>query len=170
MADEESVVEDLLAPQRAATSLSLLDELAGRAQFNLRATYHEHVVLAEVVAADPEIAELRERTRDLPEDAAYAERVRLGELVARAMEHKRELRRRGAARRRPAPTSPATSSALRRRASSTCSTWRCSSTTTGGPSSRSTSRGWRRRSTSGSGCAWSARSRRTTSSGGAGWA
>ena len=48
-------------------------------------------MLAEVVAADPEIAELRERTRDLPEDAAYGERVRLGELVARALEDKREF-------------------------------------------------------------------------------
>jgi hypothetical protein len=46
-------------------------------------------VLAEVVAADPEIAALSERTRGLPEDSAYGERVRLGELVARALDEKR---------------------------------------------------------------------------------
>ena len=46
-------------------------------------------MLAEVVPPDPEVAALRERTRDLPEDAAYGERVRLGELVARAVEVKR---------------------------------------------------------------------------------
>lgn len=88
LADEDSVVADLLEPHDAYF-VALLDELAGRSQFNLRASYHEQVVLAEVVAADPEIAELRRRTRDLPEDVAYGERVRLGELVARAVEQKR---------------------------------------------------------------------------------
>ena len=88
MAEVDDVVEDLLEPN-AGYFMSLLDELSGRAQYNLRATYHEPVVLAEVVAADPEIAALRERTRELPEDAAYGERVRLGELVARALEDKR---------------------------------------------------------------------------------
>ena len=47
-------------------------------------------MLAEVVDSDPEIARLRQRTRDVPEDVAYPDRVRLGELVARAMEVKRE--------------------------------------------------------------------------------
>ena len=88
MADAESIVEDLLGPNVEHFAM-ILDELAGRVQYNLRATYHEPVVLAEVVAADPEIAALRERTRDLPEDSAYGERVRLGELVARALDDKR---------------------------------------------------------------------------------
>jgi len=88
MSDQDSVVQDLLAPSEEHFT-ELLDELQGRAQFNLNATYLEPVVLAEVVADDPEIAELRERTRDLPEEAAYGDRVRLGELVARAMEDKR---------------------------------------------------------------------------------
>jgi len=90
MVDEQSVVEELLAPNEQYFA-QLLAELAGRAQFNLRVGFHEPVVLAEVVAADPEIRRLHEHTRDLPEDAAYADRVRLGELVARAMEDKREL-------------------------------------------------------------------------------
>jgi len=88
MSDAESVVEDLLAPQ-VDHFADLLEQLQGRSQYNLRATYHEQVVLAEVVAADPEIAELSRRTRELPEEAAYADRVRLGELVARAVDAKR---------------------------------------------------------------------------------
>ncbi len=48
-------------------------------------------MLTEVVTADPEIRRLHEITRDLPEDASYADRVRLGELVARALEDKRLL-------------------------------------------------------------------------------
>lgn len=87
--DPGSVVEDFLAPHHDRFA-GLLEELAGRAQFNLRATYNEAAVLAEVVAQDPEIARLRERTRDVPEEVAYPDRVRLGELVAHAMEAKRE--------------------------------------------------------------------------------
>jgi hypothetical protein len=88
MSDAESVVEDLLAPQLEHFA-DLLEQLEGRSQYNLRATYHEHVVLAEVVGGDPEIAELSRRTRDLPEDVAYPDRVRLGELVARSVDAKR---------------------------------------------------------------------------------
>jgi hypothetical protein len=84
-----SVVDDLLAPEEERFT-QLLEDLAGRHQFNLRATYNEAAVLAEVVADNREIAVLRERTRDLPDDLAHPDRIRLGELVARAMEGKRE--------------------------------------------------------------------------------
>jgi len=77
----ESREEDLLA---------MLGDLSGRQQFTVRGRYNEHAVLAEVVAEDPEVAVLRERTRDLPEGAAHGDRVRLGELVAHALEAKRE--------------------------------------------------------------------------------
>ena len=90
LVDRESVVTELLEPD-AGYFAALLDELSGRAQYNLRATYHEPVVLAEIVAANPDIAALRELTRDLPEDAAYRERVQLGELVAREMEGRRAV-------------------------------------------------------------------------------
>jgi hypothetical protein len=85
--DDEAVVEDLLAP-RVAQLVATLQDLVGRSQFTVQASYHEDVVLGEIVAADPQIAELRRLTRDQPEEAAYGERVRLGELVSRALEHK----------------------------------------------------------------------------------
>lgn len=83
--DAEALVEELLVPQEEGL-VQLLERLRGRRQFNLRATYHEDVVLAELVHTDPEIRALRQRTRDLPEDASYPDRVRLGELVARELE------------------------------------------------------------------------------------
>ena len=86
--DDDDVVAEVLAP-RVAELTDLVEQLRGRVQLNLQASYHEDVVLAEVVASDPEVAALRERTRDLPEDAGYGERVRLGELVSRALEAKR---------------------------------------------------------------------------------
>ena len=89
LADADDVVRELLEPQ-AEHFAALLDELAGRHQFNVRGRYNEPAVLAEVVSEDPEIAALRERTRGLPEHVGQAERVRLGELVSHALERKRE--------------------------------------------------------------------------------
>jgi hypothetical protein len=80
-------VEDLLAPAEDDLA-AVLESLRGRVQFNLKASYIEDVVLAEVVAADPTIRQLRERTRLVPEDAARADNLRLGELVAQALEDK----------------------------------------------------------------------------------
>lgn len=87
--DRESVVRELLAP-RHDDFTGLLTQLEGTAQFNLRATYREEQVLAEVVAENPEIAELHRRTRDLPPDTVHPDLVRLGESVSHAMDRKRE--------------------------------------------------------------------------------
>jgi gas vesicle protein GvpL/GvpF len=67
-----------------------LIDLAGKVELNVRAVYEEDVVLREVVNDDPEIARLREVVHDRSEDATYYERIRLGELVAQAVEHRRE--------------------------------------------------------------------------------
>jgi hypothetical protein len=87
--DERQVVTDVLAP-RAEELADLLVALAGRSELKVRARYVEEAVLAEVVAADPEIRSLRESTRDVPEDVSWSDRVRLGELVAHAVEAKRQ--------------------------------------------------------------------------------
>ncbi len=89
LADPDDVVQTVLGPEEEYFA-SMLAELAGRRQFVVRGRYNEQAVLAEVVAADPEVAHLRAITRDAPEHAARAERVRLGELVAHALEQKRE--------------------------------------------------------------------------------
>ena len=89
LSDRESVVSDLLATSHDRF-LELLASLENCRQFNLRATYVEEQVLGEVVATNPEIAELRRRTRELPEGTMHPDLMRLGELVSRAMEHKRE--------------------------------------------------------------------------------
>jgi hypothetical protein len=83
--DDREVVEELLAP-RLGELTDLLDLVEGRVQYNLRATYVEDAVLSEIVLGDPEIRDLRDRTRGLPPDAAVGDRIRLGELVARAWE------------------------------------------------------------------------------------
>ena len=86
--DSADIVAELLEPMHDRW-LELLTALRGRQQFNLRGTYHEASVLEEVVTENPQIADLRARTRELPEDLAHPDRVRLGELVAKAMADKR---------------------------------------------------------------------------------
>jgi gas vesicle protein GvpL/GvpF len=89
MDGSEDVRRDLL--ERHHDDLcAQLAELAGKVELNVRAVYEEDVVLREVVQEDGEIASLRNAVRDRSEDAAYYERIRLGELVAQAMERKRE--------------------------------------------------------------------------------
>ncbi|HYY03347.1 MAG TPA: GvpL/GvpF family gas vesicle protein [Gaiellaceae bacterium] len=77
------VHDELLAPRRDEL-LSGLAQLDGRVQLNVKATYDEELLLAGIVATDPEIARLREATRTLG-DAGYYERLRLGERVAEAV-------------------------------------------------------------------------------------
>jgi hypothetical protein len=85
--DQDAVRTDLLEPGHDRYH-AMLDDLAGQTQFVVRARYDEEQILTEVVAENPEIAQLRAATRDSPDDASYGDRVRLGELVARALEAK----------------------------------------------------------------------------------
>jgi hypothetical protein len=87
--EEAGVVQELLAPhqQRFVEALARVD---GLVQFTLKGRYEKDTVLREIAEADEEIMALRERVRDLPEDASYYDRIRLGELVVAAMEQRRE--------------------------------------------------------------------------------
>lgn len=87
--EADGVVEELLAPNEEFFS-KVLDELAGRVQFALKGRYEQDVVLREIVEADPQIRQLQERVRAVPEDASYYDRVRLGELIVGALEQRRE--------------------------------------------------------------------------------
>ncbi|KAB2811467.1 hypothetical protein F9L07_06135 [Pimelobacter simplex] len=84
IAPDRAGVVDFLSEQHDRLAATL-DALTGRRQLNLRATYVEDAVLADLVVSDPEIRALRERTRDVGEDASYPDRIRLGELVARGL-------------------------------------------------------------------------------------
>jgi hypothetical protein len=85
--NRDAVRTDLLEPGHDRFQ-AMLGDLAGYSQFTVRARYDERQVLSEVVAENPEIAQLRAATREQPEDSLYGERVRLGELVSRALEAK----------------------------------------------------------------------------------
>ena len=87
--EEEGIVEELLAPHHDHFVAALAD-LEGRVQYTLKGRYEQDVVLREVLEEYPEIAELQAEVRDLPEDATYHQRLRLGELVVGALEERRD--------------------------------------------------------------------------------
>jgi hypothetical protein len=83
-------IEEAVPAERLEGYAENLRDLADAVQFTVRAQYVEQAVLAELVEEEPEIRELRESTRDQPEDATYYARIRLGELVVKGFERKRE--------------------------------------------------------------------------------
>jgi hypothetical protein len=87
--EEEGVVKELLAPHHDQFE-AMLDELEGRVQFTLKGRYEQDVVLREVLEGHKEIRGLQEKVRELPEEASYYDRVRLGELVVAALEERRD--------------------------------------------------------------------------------
>ncbi|MFD0690137.1 GvpL/GvpF family gas vesicle protein [Actinomadura fibrosa] len=92
LADRGAVEKELLADNSERLG-QVLDQLDGRVELRLKATYVQDAVLREIMTGEPEIAELAARLREVPADAAdavYYDRVRLGELIAQAMERRRE--------------------------------------------------------------------------------
>lgn len=88
MPSESSVREELLALHREELAAQL-DEMNGKVEVNIKGLYDEPFVLRELVEENPDIAGLRAALRDQPEDATYYERIRLGELVAAALDARR---------------------------------------------------------------------------------
>jgi hypothetical protein len=79
-----------LLDEHGAELREQLAELEGKVEVRIRATYDEASLLHEIVHENPEIASLRASLRGRSADATYYSQIRLGELVAAAVEHRRE--------------------------------------------------------------------------------
>jgi hypothetical protein len=88
MPDGDTVKRELLG-ERAAQLHGMLRSFDGRVEMAVSALYREDIVLGEVIAENREIERLRQAIQGKPADATYFERVRLGELVAQAIDAKR---------------------------------------------------------------------------------
>ncbi|MDN3358827.1 GvpL/GvpF family gas vesicle protein [Actinomadura sp. DC4] len=86
----DALVEEMLIPYHDWFS-EVLDDLRGGQEYAVVGSYVEDTVIREVLDEDPEAARLRERIRELPEDAAYYDRIRLGELIVKALDEKRQV-------------------------------------------------------------------------------
>ncbi|MEU9044308.1 MULTISPECIES: GvpL/GvpF family gas vesicle protein [unclassified Kitasatospora] len=87
--DVSAVADDLLAPHEEEF-LRALEGLRDTAQFTLRAIYQQDRILRTVLTDREDIARLREEVTALPEEAAYYDRVRLGEMIANEIAAHRE--------------------------------------------------------------------------------
>lgn len=88
MPSEEAVAQELLAAHEdvLAEQLRTFD---GLVELDLKVTCPEEVLLRGILSERPDLADLRESIRGRPADATYFEQLRLGELVAAAVEEKR---------------------------------------------------------------------------------
>ena len=87
--DEDAVAQELLEPRHDELT-ALLERFERLVELRVKAFYDQDAVLREIVRADPAIARLNEATRGASDAAAQAQRVRLGEAVAHALEARRE--------------------------------------------------------------------------------
>jgi hypothetical protein len=88
--EEEGVVDELLTPHHDRF-VRALDQLEGTVQYTLKGRYEQDDLLREIVEEDSGVRELQERIRGVPEEAAYYDRVKLGELIVKALEERREV-------------------------------------------------------------------------------
>jgi hypothetical protein len=88
MPNEETVRDRLLAPF-AETLEAQLREMEGKVEVTIKGIYDEEAILREAISESREISELKETIRGKPEAATYYERIRLGELIAAALDDKR---------------------------------------------------------------------------------
>jgi hypothetical protein len=88
MEDEAAVRERLLDLHREQL-VAQLERLDGQVELSLRATYQEEPLLREILAEEHRIRELHEALRGSSPAATYFERIRLGELIAAAVEDRR---------------------------------------------------------------------------------
>ena len=88
LADDDAVRTQLLEVNEPALA-ALLQELAGKVQLTVKGEYDEDAMLREVVRTTPAVAALNARISSVPAEAAYYDRIRLGELVAEEVERRR---------------------------------------------------------------------------------
>ena len=88
LADDDAVRTELLEVNEPALA-ALLQELAGKVQLTVKGEYDEDAMLREVVRTTPAVAALNARISSVPAEAAYYDRIRLGELVAEEVERRR---------------------------------------------------------------------------------
>jgi hypothetical protein len=87
--ESRRAVENEFLDARHSELSALLERLKDRLQLNVTVTYDEEAVLRAIVAAEPAIARLSAESRSLG-DAGHFASIRLGELVAAALQERRE--------------------------------------------------------------------------------
>ncbi len=97
VADRRMVEEELLAAHHDEFAQALR-QLEGRMQFIVKGRYDESAVIREVIDENAQARHSREAVADKPAEAVHTQRVRLGQIVAKAVVGKRVHDTRGLVR------------------------------------------------------------------------
>lgn len=89
LTDTDAVVAELLEPYRDEFHAAL-ERLEGSVEYMVKGRYVENAILREILAENPEAADLRDAIRDQPEDTVREQRMALGEMISRGIVAKRE--------------------------------------------------------------------------------
>lgn len=89
--DDAEEVRGRLLDEHGPDLRAQLTEMQGKVEIRIRGAYDEALLLREVMRERPEISALQRSVAGRSEDASYYERIRLGELVAAAVERHREI-------------------------------------------------------------------------------
>ena len=89
LASDEAVTEELLGPHYDEFA-SALEQLEGRAEYVVKGRYIEHAILREILADNPQAAELGKQISGADPDATRDQRIQLGEIVNNAVEAMRQ--------------------------------------------------------------------------------
>lgn len=85
VAGDSSIEDDVLAP-REQEYFDALTELDGHTQYTVLVRFDRDEALRDIIADNPEAAQLRHEITDTTEDQTRLQRIRLGELVVKTME------------------------------------------------------------------------------------
>ena len=88
IAGEDGVRAEL--ERRGDELARMLDALQDQIEMTVSALYREEVLLREVLAENPAVAKMQRTIRGRPAAATHFDRIRMGELVAQAVQAKRD--------------------------------------------------------------------------------
>jgi hypothetical protein len=86
--DDRAVVDAMLAPNIDHLT-ELLDRLDGHVQLTVKVFNDEDAILRDVVETDSRVGGLWKKVQGIPAEAAYYDRIALGQEIARAVEQRK---------------------------------------------------------------------------------
>jgi hypothetical protein len=90
VAESDQQVQEQLLRGAADDLHRALEEVRGRIELELKVLWNEERLFAEIMAENDDIHALRDSLADQPPEVTQYERIRLGELVAAALQRKSE--------------------------------------------------------------------------------
>jgi hypothetical protein len=86
--DDDAVVDAMLRPNIEHLT-ELFERLDGHVQLTVKVFNDEDSVLRDVIEGDPRVAQLWRKVQGVPAEAAYYDRIALGQEIARALEQRK---------------------------------------------------------------------------------